>query len=67
MRNYKAPEPAPLFEAVNDSDTDDEIRKCSWCDLEFESDQLIPTDLGMLCERCIAAIRSRGEQVTQLA
>ena len=67
MSNYKAPDPMPQFEADNGGDTDDEVRKCSWCELEFETDQLTPTDLGMLCERCIMAIRSRGEQVTELA
>lgn len=51
------------FESVRNGDADDEISECSWCGLEFESDQLRATDLGCLCDRCIAAIRSRGEEV----
>lgn len=39
---------------------------CDWCELEFDESQLTKTDLGMLCDRCIAAIRSRGEEVIVL-
>lgn len=42
----------------------DEETVCAWCENDFENDMLHSTDLGMLCDRCIAAIRSRGEQVT---
>lgn len=55
----------PTFESVHDGDADDEPHTCAWCGLDdFEPDQLHGTDLGMLCDRCIAAIRSRGEEVT---
>ena len=37
--------------------------ECDWC--HDEADDLIKTDLGMLCERCITAIRSRGETVLE--
>lgn len=67
MKNYKAPNPAPLFESVPDGAADDDVRKCSWCGEEFDTTELIPTDLGCICERCLTAIRSRGEQVTELA
>lgn len=60
LHNYKAPEPVV---PDNEQDDDEEVRNCEWCNLEFEADQLIPTDLGMLCDRCIAAIRSRGDIV----
>ena len=65
MNNYKA----RLIIVGDDAEDEDEdeVHKCAWCELEFESGQLIPTDLGMLCERCISAIRSRGEQVMTLA
>ena len=52
--NSKAPE--------RDYD-DDEPALCAWCEDEFDADQLHMTDLGLLCDRCIAAIRSRGEEV----
>lgn len=42
---------------------DDEPAECAWCENEFDADQLRQTDLGPLCDRCIAAIRSRGEEV----
>lgn len=61
MYNYKAPQPATLESELDDDE--DDIRNCEWCNLEFEADQLIPTDLGMLCSRCIDAIRSRGDIV----
>ena len=37
--------------------------KCEWCEIEMEEDMLTRTDLGMLCDHCIAAIRSRGERI----
>ena len=38
---------------------------CTWCeDLFPESDLREETDLGHLCDRCIAAILSRGESLT---
>ena len=37
--------------------------KCDWCN--EESDDLIKTDLGMLCERCIAANTHPGETVLE--
>ena len=36
---------------------------CNWCENDFDKSELTKTDLGMLCDRCIAAIRSRGEEV----
>ena len=42
----------------------DEYRKCDWCSEEFDDSELTKTDLGMICDNCIAAIRSRGEEVT---
>ena len=38
---------------------------CTWCeDLFPESELRDETDLGHLCDRCIAAIHSRGETLT---
>jgi hypothetical protein len=64
MCNYKAPtanEPAVVSASVIE---DDDVHKCAWCNGEYDSSDLIPTDLGMLCEHCIMAIRSRGEDVS---
>lgn len=63
LHDYKAPTAPVVFESVQNGDADDDVRKCSWCNGEYEASDLIPTDLGMLCETCITAIRSRGEDV----
>lgn len=39
---------------------------CEWCHEAFEADELLLTDIGCLCPRCIEAIRSHGEEVTVL-
>lgn len=51
------------FDSVQDGDADDEIRKCAWCNCEYEASDLRGTDLGCLCDQCISAIRSRGEDL----
>lgn len=53
------------FEEVSTEDIGvaDEPTICIWCEEEFEDSELIKTDIGMLCEHCLAAIRSRGEEV----
>jgi len=51
------------FNSVQDGDADDEIRKCSWCNGEYDASDLRGTDLGCLCDQCILAIRSRGEDL----
>lgn len=37
---------------------------CDWCGVEYEEGYLKNTDCGKLCDRCIEAIRSRGESIT---
>lgn len=69
MHNYRAPaanEPAVTFEAAMDGAADDPVCRCAWCNGEYESSDLISTDLGHLCVQCIAAIRSRGEDVCEV-
>ena len=40
-------------------------RLCQWCEELFpESELREEVDLGYLCDRCIAAIHSRGESLT---
>lgn len=53
-----------VVETVQDGDADDDVHKCAWCGEEFDSSELHGTDLGCLCDTCITAIRSRGEEVT---
>lgn len=42
---------------------DDGTCLCSWCEEEYDELDLHMTDLGLLCDTCITAIRSRGEEV----
>lgn len=42
----------------------DEENVCDWCGEEYEEGYLKNTNCGKLCDRCIAAIRSRGESIT---
>ena len=37
--------------------------KCSWCENEYEEYELKETNLGLLCDGCIRAIKSRGEDI----
>lgn len=37
--------------------------ECEWCNEEFEESELTDTKIGRLCRQCIAAIRSRGEEI----
>ena len=37
--------------------------KCSWCGEVFDESEVRKTDIGFMCDQCIAAVRSRGEQV----
>jgi len=58
---YSGPTPKATPLERND---DDEPHTCEWCNIDdFEPDQLRRTDMGRLCDRCIAAIRSRGEDL----
>lgn len=67
LRDYKAPTVPVVFESTPDGAADDDVCRCAWCNGDYEACDLIPTDLGMLCETCITAIRSRGEDVSILA
>lgn len=54
-------EPLKLTEDVTENE--DEV-ECDWCHDLFLLSELKDTDLGRLCDRCIADIKSRGECVT---
>ena len=50
---------------VDEPVDDEEVHKCEWCEEDdFDSSDLFKTDLGVLCQHCIDAIRSRGERIT---
>ncbi len=54
---------SPRMEAGLPAQADGRI--CRWCNGLFSEGELRQeTDLGPLCGRCIAAIRSRGENLT---
>lgn len=40
-----------------------ELKPCEWCHEEFEDSDLVETNLGFLCDSCLRAIASRGEDV----
>lgn len=40
------------------------VAKCAWCGESLDMSELHATDIGKLCDHCIAAICSRGEQVS---
>ena len=42
---------------------DEDVVTCDWCKSEMDRSEVRRTDLGMLCDQCILAIRSRGEEV----
>ena len=39
------------------------VIKCCWCGEDFDMSELHRTDIGAMCDTCITAIRSRGEEV----
>lgn len=40
------------------------VMTCTWCNEPYDVSELHRSDIGVLCEQCLAAIRSRGEKVT---
>lgn len=56
------------FEYCFNQKVDEELidvhtNECSWCGEEFDTSELYKTDIGVMCDHCIAAIRSRGEKI----
>ena len=43
---------------------EDDLMTCAWCHDEYDKCDLVKTDFGYLCDRCIRAIESRGESIT---
>lgn len=64
--NAKAPKPKAKKSGIKVTplERNDTQTTCDWCNCDdFEPSDLHSTDMGMLCDRCIEAIRSRGEDV----
>ena len=56
---------SPRMEAGPPAQADGRACRCRWCNELFPEGELRhEADLGPLCGRCIAAIRSRGEPLT---
>ena len=56
-----------MDEDGNSLDSYDEYVRCNWCGEVFTVDQCVfEANMGWLCDRCEAAIRSRGERLTIL-
>ena len=53
-----------ITDELDNFSQDDFTGTCTWCGEDFDQDSLTRTDIGYLCEHCIAAIRSRGESLT---
>lgn len=52
-------------EEINPQDIGLEPTACEWCGEVHDNSDLHKTDLGWLCDTCISAIRSRGEEVIE--
>lgn len=61
LENYRAPTQPVVSDGQPDEDEGPCV--CTWCNGVYDEGDLLPTDLGMICESCVAAIRSRGEDI----
>ena len=59
------PEGMTIEELVEEMEENEDTVECTWCNDLFDKDQCRKeVDLGWLCGRCEAAIKSRGETLT---
>lgn len=59
------PEGMTVEELLEELEENEDTVECKWCDELFDkSDCRYEVDKGWLCDRCIAAIKSRGEPLT---
>lgn len=56
----------PVIEVFKIECNDDKPHECIWCGQECDESELHTTDIGRVCDHCIAAIRSRGEELSVL-
>ena len=43
---------------------EEDLMTCAWCHDDYDKSDLVKTDSGYLCDRCVRAIESRGESIT---
>lgn len=59
------PEDMTIKDLVEAMEENEDIVECKWCEDLFEKDECrYEVNLGWLCSRCEAAIKSRGETLT---
>ena len=59
------PEGMTIEQLVEEMEENEDMVECTWCNDLFPKDQCrYEVDLGYLCSRCEAAIKSRGETLT---
>lgn len=63
-KSITSSEPADDELVEPDDMEDEDLAVCEWCSLALDRAMLHRTNLGRLCDKCIEAIRSRGERVT---
>lgn len=65
--NFRKPVPTDITaeELVEEMEENEDTVECKWCDELFDKSECrYEVDLGWLCNRCQAAIKSRGETLT---
>jgi hypothetical protein len=65
--NFRKPVPANMAieDLVEEMEENEDTVECKWCDELFDKSECrYEVDLGWLCARCQAAIKSRGETLT---
>lgn len=66
QKTVETPEQLDMFDPLPEEDDTADIeepRVCVWCSETFDRSEVHMTDIGLLCDTCITAIRSRGEKV----
>lgn len=67
VNNFRRPIPADksIKDLVEEMEENEDTVECKWCDELFDKSECrYEVDLGWLCNRCQAAIKSRGEELT---
>jgi hypothetical protein len=65
--NFRKPVPAEMTveDLVEEMEENEDTAECKWCDELFDKSECrYEVDMGWLCDRCQAAIKSRGETLT---
>ena len=65
--NFRKPIPdgMTIEQLVEEMEENEDMVECTWCNELFDKSECrYEADMGWLCDRCIAAIKSRGEELT---